>query len=601
MQAAATITRQVSGMASPATAQQIIERGRPDDDARELAGSQIMCEALVREGVELLFGYPGGAIMPFYDSLTEYPTLHHVLTRHEQGAAHAADGYARATGRVGVCVATSGPGATNLVTGLATAYMDSTPIIAITGQVARPFIGRDAFQETDVLGVTQPITKHNFLVQRVEELADIMHEAFRLARDGRPGPVLIDVPKDVQFAKTTYRPSASMTSAEYFRANHPRQPSLQAIASAARLIAEAQRPLIMAGHGVILSRAYNELRAFAEKTNIPVITTLLGLSAFPETHPLSIGMPGMHGPAHVNRAIGEADLIAGVGLRFDDRVTGKVSEFAPHARIIHIDIDASEMHKVKRAAVPIVADAKAALAALVEATQPGDHTAWINEIRGWQARDNERIASIPRGDDSTAAPDPITILQAIRAETKGEAIIVSDVGQHQMWTARHYTYTRPNSHITSGGLGTMGFALPAAMGVKMGKPDEIVWAIAGDGGIQMNIQELATLQQEGVTIKIAIMNNGYLGMVRQWQQFFHNRNYSETPITGPDYVTLAAAYGLKGMRVTRRADVAAAVHEAMQAEGSVIIDFVIEPESNVYPMVAPGSAITNMIEEQVEQ
>jgi acetolactate synthase I/II/III large subunit len=597
MQVAATITRQEDGTRT-SSAQHIAGRAQQENEARELAGSQILCEALVREGVELLFGYPGGAIMPFYDALTSYPTLHHVLTRHEQAAAHAADGYARATGRVGVCVATSGPGATNLVTGLATSFMDSTPIVAITGQVARHFIGRDAFQETDVLGVTQPITKHNFLVQRIEDLAGIAHEAFRLARDGRPGPVLIDIPKDVQLGKTMYRPSASLASADYFRARRPPQPAEAAIAQAANLIAQAERPVIMSGHGVILSNAYAELRAFAEKTHIPVITTLLGLSAFPETHPLSIGMPGMHGPAHVNRAIGETDLIIGVGLRFDDRVSGKASEFAPRARIIHIDIDPSEMHKVKRAAVPIVADAQAALAALVDAVQPGDHTAWVNQIRGWEAQDDERIASIPR--DATH-PDPITILQAIRAETGGEAIIVSDVGQHQMWTARHYTYTRPNSHITSGGLGTMGFALPAAMGVKMGMPDSVVWAVAGDGGIQMNIQELATLQQEGVTVKVAIMNNGYLGMVRQWQQFFHNRNYSETPITGPDYVQLASAYGLKGLRVTRREDVAAAIHEAMQTSGSVIIDFVIESESNVYPMVAPGSAITSMIEETAEE
>ena len=565
-----------------------------DKDARELAGSHILCEALIREGVELLFGYPGGAIMPFYDALTSYPTLHHILTRHEQGAAHAADGYARATGKVGVCVATSGPGATNLVTGLATAYMDSTPIIAITGQVARPFIGRDAFQETDVLGVTQPITKHNFLVQHVEDLADIVHEAFRLARCGRPGPVLIDIPKDVQFSKTMYRPSASISSIEHYRATRVPQPSPAAIEKAAKLIAQAQRPLIMAGHGVILANAYTELRALAEKTNIPVITTLLGLSAFPETHPLSIGMPGMHGPAHVNRAIGQADLIIGVGLRFDDRVTGKVSEFAPHARFIHIDIDASEMHKVKRAAVPIVADAKAALGALSEGVKPGDHTDWLQEIRSWEARDNKLLACVERAQEH---PDPTSVLDAIRAETKGEAIIATDVGQNQMWAARFYTWTRPNSHITSGGLGTMGFALPAAMGIKIGMPEETVWAIAGDGGIQMNIQELATLKQEGIAVKVAILNNGYLGMVRQWQQFFHNRNYSETPITGPDYVKLAEAYGLTGMRVTRREDVQAAVRKAMETEGTVIIDFVIEPEANVFPMVAPGSAITNMIEE----
>jgi len=567
-------------------------------EARELTGSQILCEALMREGVELMFGYPGGAIMPFYDALTSYPTLYHVLVRHEQAAAHAADGYARATGKVGVCVATSGPGATNLVTGLATAYMDSTPIVAITGQVARPFIGRDAFQETDILGVTQPITKHNFLVQRVEDLADIVHEAFKLARSGRPGPVVIDVPKDVQFSKTQYRTSTSISSIERFRASRAPHPSAEAIARASELIKGAQRPLIMSGHGVILANAYTELQAFAEKTNIPVITTLLGLSAFPETHSLALGMPGMHGPAHVNRAIGASDLIIGVGLRFDDRVTGKVSEFAPHALFIHIDIDPSEMHKVKRAAVPIVADAKEALARLIEAVEPGDHCAWINEVRSWEAESNERSASIQRDEEY---PDPISILEAIRAETSDEAIIVTDVGQHQMWTARHYTWTRPNSHITSGGLGTMGFALPAAMGVKMGMPDTTVWVVAGDGGIQMNIQELATLKQEGITVKVAIMNNGYLGMVRQWQHFFHNGNYSETPITGPDYVKLADAYGLTGMCVTKREDVEAAVRKAMDTEGTVLIDFVIESEANVYPMVAPGAAITNMIEEKPEE
>ena len=597
MQVVATTTQQPGG-AAITLPQHYAEPSWQDEDAAELPGSHILCAALVREGVELMYGYPGGAIMPFYDALTSYPALRHILVRHEQAAAHAADGYARATGKVGVCVATSGPGATNLVTGLATAFMDSTPIVAITGQVARHFIGRDAFQETDVLGVTQPITKHNFLVQRVEDIADIVHEAFRIARGGRPGPVLIDVPKDVQLGKALYRPSASVTSIEYFRATSVPQPSAAAIARAAQLIAEAERPLIMSGHGIILSEAYDELRAFAEKAHIPVITTLLGLSAFPETHPLALGMPGMHGPAHVNRAIGTADLIVGVGLRFDDRVSGKASEFAARARLIHIDIDASEMHKVKPATVPIVSDAKAALAALTEAVEQGDHSAWLGELRFWEAQDNERIANIKRDQEY---PDPTSILDAIRAETGGEAIIVTDVGQHQMWTARHYLWTRRNSHITSGGLGTMGFSLPAAMGVKMGLPGATVWVVAGDGGIQMNIQELATLRQYGVTVKVAIMNNGYLGMVRQWQQFFHSRNYSETPITGPNYTMLAAAYGLTGMRITKRADVAAAVHQAMETEGTVIIDFVIEPESNVYPMVAPGSAITSMIEETAEE
>ncbi len=566
-------------------------------DERELSGSAILCEALIREGVELLFGYPGGAIMPFYDALTSYPALHHVLVRHEQAAAHAADGYTRATGKVGVCVATSGPGATNLVTGLATAFMDSTPIVAITGQVASQFIGRDAFQETDVIGVTQPITKHNFLIRSTAEIAEVVHEAFRVAQSGRPGPVLIDVPKDVLQKMANYRPSATMTAREQMEIEEPYHPSEQLIEQAAQLIAQAKRPLIMAGHGIILSRAYDELQAFAEKTSMPVITTLLGLSAFPDAHPQHIGMPGMHGPAHVNRAIGDADLIVGVGLRFDDRVTGKVAGFAPNARIIHIDIDPSEMHKVKVATVPIVADAKTALAALTEAVPPLDNSAWLSEIRGWQEQTHERQQHIKHDEEY---PDPTSILNAIRAATDGDAIVVSDVGQNQMWTARFYEWTRQNSHITSGGLGTMGFALPAAMGVKMGMPDAPVWVVAGDGGIQMNIQELATLRQEGVAVKVAIMNNGYLGMVRQWQQFFHSRNYSETPMTGPDYTLLAAAYGLTGIRVTRRDEVESAIQRAMETEGTVIIDFVIEAESNVYPMVPPGSPITNMIEETEE-
>jgi acetolactate synthase-1/2/3 large subunit len=571
-----------------------------NNEVRELSGSAIICETLIREGVAQLYGYPGGAIMPFYDALTVYPALHHVLVRHEQAAAHAADGYARATGKVGVCMATSGPGATNLVTGLATAFMDSTPVVAITGQVAQQFLGRDAFQETDILGVTQPITKHNFLVRTIEELAPVMHEAFCVARSGRPGPVLVDIPKNVLQSKTTYDPAQYMTSDEYLEslsANSPR-PTEQLLEQAAELIAQAQRPVIMAGHGVILSNACTELKTFAEKVNIPVIQTLLGLSALSDMHPLNIGMPGMHGPAHVNRAIGVSDLIIGVGLRFDDRVTGDVTRFAPHAKLIHIDIDPSEMNKVKVANVPIVADARVGLQALTETVATGDHSAWISEIRSWEANDQERIGQIQRNDD---IPDPVSILSEIYKQTDGQAIVVSDVGQHQMWTARFYNWTRENSHITSGGLGTMGFALPAAMGVKMGMPNETVWVVAGDGGIQMNIQELATLRQEGVAVKVAIMNNGYLGMVRQWQQFFFSRNYSETPMSGPDHVKLADAYGLKGIRVTKREEVASAIREAMENPDTVVIDFIIEPEANVYPMVAPGSAITDMIEEKAEE
>lgn len=578
----------------------IQQSGRQADgqhEARELTGSQIICEALIREGVDVLYGYPGGTIMPFYDALTSYPALHHVLVRHEQGAAHAADGYARATGKVGVCVATSGPGATNLVTGLATAFMDSIPLVAITGQVGRALIGRDGFQETDVLGITQPITKHNFLVRNTEELPAILHEAFCIARSGRPGPVLVDIPKDVQMATAKYSPSAHITSDEYLAAlaAETAGPSSYLLAQAALLIKQSQHPVIMAGHGVVLSGAYEELRTFAEKTGIPVIATLLGLSAMPESHPLFLGMPGMHGPAFVNHAVDSADVIIGVGLRFDDRVTGDVAKFAPNARIIHIDIDASEMHKVKIATVPIVADAKVALAALSKVVEPADRSAWVAEVRSWQEAEKQRS-----GKREDSFPDPTGILEAIYKATKGEAIVVSDVGQHQMWTARFYPWSRLNSHITSGGLGTMGFSLPAAMGVKMGMPDAPVWVVAGDGSIQMNIQELATLQQEGVAVKVAIMNNGYLGMVRQWQQFFHSQNYSETPITGPDYEKLAPAYGLTGMRITSRDDVEAAVQRAMKIEGTVIIDFVIEPEANVFPMIPSGKSVADIIEDVEE-
>lgn len=565
------------------------------DEPRILAGSHILCEALQSEGVQFIYGYPGGAIIPFYDALPSHPSLHHVLVRHEQAAVHAADGYARATGKVGVCVGTSGPGATNLVTGLATAYMDSVPLVAITGQVPRALIGRDAFQEIDIIGITQAATKHSFLVQNASDIAATVHEAFRIAQSGRPGPVLIDIPKDVQIEKAQYSPAigeASRSSVQVAMRSisHLNE---QQLAQAVELIAQAHRPLIMAGHGVILSSAFLEFAAFAEKTMIPVVTTLLGISAFPATHPLSIGMVGLHGAAHVNRAIGNADLIIGIGLRFDDRVTGQVSGFAPHAKIIHIDIDPSEMHKVKIATVPIAADARAALAALYDRVAPADHHDWLQSIRDEQRVDEARIQ---QNTSDETIPDPQSILAAIHEAAQGEAILVTDVGQHQMWTARYYQWTRRNSHITSGGFGTMGFALPAALGVKMGIPDAPVWVIAGDGGIQMNIQELATLQQEGVPLKIAIMNNGYLGMVRQLQEFFHAGNYSGVLITNPDYVRLADAYGIKGMRVEKRADIASAIQEAMETPGTVLIDFAIEATANVYPTVIPGKPITSMIE-----
>ena len=549
----------------------------PESEPETLpTGGEIMCEALLEEGVRYLFGYPGGAIMPFYDALYGYPELHHVLVRHEQGATHAADGFARATGQVGVCVGTSGPGATNMVTGLATAYMDSVPMVAITGQVARPAIGKDSFQETDVLGVTISVTKHNILVKSAEEVGPAIHEAFAIARSGRPGPVLVDVPKDIQFERAEYE-----RKRYHFPVRFPRDAELDLLlATAAAKIDGAKKPLILAGHGVILSGAYDSLRRFAERTGMPVITTLLGISCFPESHPLSLGMPGMHGTTCANRAIDEADLLFAVGMRFDDRVTGKVSEFAPNAEVIHVDIEGAELDKVVPADLAIQGDAREVLERLVEQVSPGDHAGWLATIRGWDR-------SSPPADDGL--PHPASILECIKAASGDNAVVVSDVGQHQMWTALHYGFDQPNTHITSGGLGTMGFSLPAAMGVKFGLPDKEVWVVAGDGGIQMNIQELATIASEGLEIKVVIMNNGYLGMVRQWQKFFHGGRYSATPITSPNYLLLAEAYGLKARKVDHADELQAALTWAAETPGCVIVDVAIEQERNVYPMIPSGA------------
>jgi acetolactate synthase-1/2/3 large subunit len=552
--------------------------------ADQLTGAQILCRALLEEGVDLLFGYPGGAIMPFYHALPEYPGLRHVLVRHEQAAAHAADGYARASGRPGVCVATSGPGATNLVTGIATAHMDGTPLVAITGQVARAMIGRDAFQETDIIGITQPITKHSRLVEDVEELADAVHEVFAVAQEGRKGPVLLDVPKDVQNQKAEWRGrgESRRTSAR----PRPGDPAA-ALRSAAALIAEAHRPLIMAGHGVVLGEAYDHLRALAERTGIPVITTLLGISAFPEAHPLHLGMPGMHGEVHVNRAIQQADLIIGVGLRFDDRVTGNLAGFARNARVIHIELDPSEIGKNVPVAVPLVGHAREILAALLPEVAPRDCDAWRAEIAGFVR---------PRVESFLGGLTPDGILAAIDEASEGRCTIVSDVGQHQMWVAKLFRYQRPNTHITSGGLGTMGFAVPAAMGVVMARPGEPVWAISGDGGFQMNMQEIATMVQERIPVKMAIFNNGYLGMVRQWQQFFHGRRYSSTPIWSPDYVRLAEAYGVPGYRVESAGQLDDVVRAALAQPGPALVEFMIEQEANVFPMIPPGASLSEPIE-----
>jgi acetolactate synthase-1/2/3 large subunit len=556
----------------------------PRIEPATLTGGEIMCEALVQEGVRVLFGYPGGAIMPFYDALYNCPELHHVLVRHEQGATHAADGYARATGTVGVCAATSGPGATNMVTGLANAFMDSVPIVAITGQVARPAIGKDSFQETDVIGVTMPITKHNILVRSADQVGSAIHEAFAIARSGRPGPVVVDVPKDVQFERATYQPHVHQLPTMFpGDAEHERL-----LLHAAAMIDAARKPLIMAGHGVILSGAYDALRRLAERTGVPVITTLLGLSAFPESHPLSLGMPGMHGPASTNHAINEADLILAVGMRFDDRVTGKISEFAPNAQIIHIDIEAAELEKVVLTAVPIHGDAREMLDRLVERVRQNDHGGWLARIRSW-----EQPAPLVQD----GLPQPVEILQSIKRATGGKAVLVTDVGQHQMWAARHYGYDLPNTHITSGGSGTMGFALPAAMGVKFGLPDAQVWVVAGDGGFQMNIQELATIADEGLEIKAVVMNNGYLGMVRQWQKFFHGGRYSATPISSPNYILLAQAYGLQGRKVDRADELEEAIDWAARTPGCTIVDVAIEQERNVYPMIPSGLSVASMIED----
>jgi acetolactate synthase-1/2/3 large subunit len=555
----------------------------------ELAsGAQIICRTLQEEGVDLMFGYPGGAIMPFYHALPEFPGLRHVLVRHEQAAAHAADGYARASGRVGVCVATSGPGATNLVTGLATAQMDNAPVVAITGQVARNMIGRDAFQETDIIGITQPITKHNVLVRDISELADSIREAIAIATEGRPGPVLVDVPKDVQNQRAEHTPGRRRTQATKETPERwLEQPREAGLRHAARLVAEAKRPVIMAGHGVLLSQAYDELRRFAELTGIPVITTLLGISGFPESHPLHLGMPGMHGEVHVNRAIQFADLLIGVGLRFDDRVTGNTAQFAPRAKVIHIELDPAEIGKNVPVAVGIVGDAREVLAQLIDTVRPRDCAEWRAEIDSFM---KSRVETY-RGDLS-----PESILRTLDDITGGNCTVVSDVGQHQMWIAKLFPYQRPNTHITSGGLGTMGFAVPAAMGVHLARPHEPVWAISGDGGFQMNMQEMATMVQERIPVKMAIFNNGYLGMVRQWQQFFHGRRYSATPIWSPDYVKLAAAYGIAGWRVESADQTADVIRQAAAHDGPTLIEFMIEQEANVFPMIPPGASLSEPIE-----
>ena len=558
----------------------------------KLNGAQILCEGLIKEGVEVIFGFPGGRVIQYFDTLPQYQKLRFILVRHEQAAAHAADAYARATGKVGCCVATSGPGATNLVTGIATAYLDSSPIVAITGQVDRASIGRDAFQEIDITGITLPITKHNYLVLKADEMADTVKESFYIARTGRPGPVLIDVPSDVWVEEANFQYPEKVKLPGY---NPKIEVNLVQIKKALKEINESKRPVIIAGNGVIISNASEQLKELAEKAQIPVVTTMLGIGSFSQKHLLSYGMVGMHGMVCANFAVSEADLIIGIGMRFDDRVTSKVSTFAPHARVIHIDIDPAEIGKNIKVTVPVNGDIKDVLEKLNKELQPKNHSDWIRQIEEWR---NEHPSHEVRETDCLI---PQYVIGTINEVTGGNAIIVTDVGQHQMWTAQHCIVNKPKRFISSGGLGTMGFGLPASIGAQVGCPRDTVWAICGDGGFQMTMQELATIVQEKLPIKIAILNNGYLGMVRQWQEFFWGKRYVGTPLTGPDFVKIADAYGITALRVTDKNLVRSAIEQAMSCKGPFLLDFIIEPEENVYPMVNLGCAICEILEDPARE
>jgi acetolactate synthase-1/2/3 large subunit len=555
-------------------------------------GAQIVWEMLAQEGVEVVFGFPGGAILDTYHCLQDYE-IRHVLVRHEQGAAHAADGYARASGRVGVAIATSGPGATNLVTGIATAMMDSSPMVCITGQVGTSLIGTDAFQEADVTGITLPITKHNYLVTDVDDLASIMREAFYIARSGRPGPVLIDLPKNVQQAETDFVPPRD----EVRLSGYEPAGSVDAeqLRRAAELINSAERPVILAGHGVLMSGKTRTLRELAERMEAVVALTLLGKGAFPESHPLCLGMMGMHGEAAANRAVQEADLLLALGMRFDDRVTGTLERYAPMARKVHIDADAAELNKIVPADVAIVGDLRHVLEELLAVIEPASHAGWMERVDQWRSQSRARdIINRPQN-GRLVAP---YVIDSLRKETQGDAIVVTDVGQHQMWAAMYYGLDHPDPWITSGGLGTMGFALPAAIGAQIAQPDREVWAIAGDGGFQMTMQELGTLIQEDLPVRIALVNNSYLGMVRQWQELLYEGRYESTYLVNPDFVRLVSAYGIPGWRVTAPANAAAIIAEARSQPGPAFIEFVVAREGddgNVYPMVPPGAALHEMI------
>ncbi len=554
--------------------------------AERMTGARAFVECLYRENVEIIFGYPGGVLLPIYDELYD-AHLHHLLVRHEQAAVHAAEGYARATGKVGVCLATSGPGATNLVTGIANAYMDSVPMVAFTGQVPSSMLGNDAFQEADITGITMPITKHNYLVQDVKDLPRIIKEAFHIASTGRPGPVLVDIPKDITTDELDFVYPDTVELRGYkptFKGN------AQQVKRAASVLKGAKRPVIYAGGGVIGSEASKELLAFAEKLKAPVTTTLTGIGGFPNDNELYLGMPGMHGTKYANYAIQESDVLIAVGVRFDDRVTGKTTSFAPNAKIIHIDIDPAEISKIIKVDVPIVGDAKQILGSLIDQVSECDTKDWLDKIATWK-RDFP-LFYVNRDD----VIKPQYILEQIN-EVCPDAIIVTEVGQHQMWAAQYFKYKEPRTFISSGGLGTMGYGFPAAIGAKLGRPDKIVVDVSGDGSFQMNSQEMATIVQNNIPIIIAIFNNGYLGMVRQWQALFFEHRYSHTTIENSvDFVKLAEAYGAMGIRVTKPSEVKAAIEKAVEANGPVLIDFIIEREENVSPMVPAGAAINEILD-----
>ena len=553
----------------------------------KLTGAQIIMESLLKEDVDTIFGYPGGSNLPMYDTLHQYPQIKHVLVRHEQTAAHAADAYARVTGKAGVCWATSGPGATNLVTGIANAWMDSIPLVCITGAVVSWLIGRDGFQEADITGITIPITKHNRLVLSVEDIAPAIKEAFYIATTGRPGPVLVDIPRDVQqqLAEFVYPDRVQLPGYD------PEvELDLNQIRRAAHLIDEAEKPVILAGHGVVISRAWDELVALSEKTQTPVITTLLGIGGFPGTHPLNMGMPGMHGMYWNNQAISEADLVIGIGMRFDDRVTGRLKDFAPHAKIVHIDIDPAEIGKNLPTAVPIVGDVKQVLQQLNALVASGRHDQWISWIRDMKEQHPSIV--IPETDKVL----PQYVIKSIYDASGADAYYVTGVGQHQMWAAQYFWIDKPNGFITSGGLGTMGFEVPAALGAQFGDMKSTVWSICGDGGFQMTLQELATIVEYELPVKFAIINNGFLGMVRQWQGMFYNNNLSAVKMYQPDFVKLAEAFGMKAMRVTDKAQVQTTIDDALNHAGPVLIDFQVEEYENTFPMVPPGASLQETVD-----